>query len=296
MELQQLRYFVEIARQESMTRAARILYVSQPSLSQCIRRLEDELGVSLFQREDRKLRLTGEGRTLYAGAERILRELDSTCTALKGQTLQGHIMLGTYLPITPLLECLRSFTELYPDVTFGIYSLTAGLAQMDLQKLELLLCYEQSDPLDFSGRIAVGKVQGCFVLPAGHPLAGREFLTAQDMENESFASLAWGTGEPEELFQDFAHGGVSPRIRYLTNSFSVKKELLEAGLVAGSSNDMLLEEFAPDGKYVAIPHSKEPVSLYLGWRALGYLSPAAQNFVRFAQGWFSDPTHCREVK
>lgn len=296
MELQQLRYFVEIARQESVTRAARTLYVSQPSLSQCIRRMEKELGVALFQREDRKLRLTGEGRTFYASAERILRELDTACNTIKSPTLRGHITLGTYLPIAPLLECLRAFAKLHPDVTFGLYSVAAGLAQMDMQKLELLLYYDQSDPLDFSSRIAIGQVRGCFVVPADHPLADRTMLTAQDMENESFVSLTWGTGEPEELFQDFAHGGVNPHIHYLTNSFSIKKELLEAGMVVGSSNDMLLEEFSPNSAYRAIPHNKVPVNLYLGWRAMSYLSPAAQSFVRFAQDWFSTPAHCRRIE
>src|SRR5215472_11398460 len=83
MELHQLRYFVTVAREGTFTRAAERLYITQPSLSEQIRKLETELGSPLFQRLGRRLALTSAGDALLPHAERIMAEIDQARTRVQ---------------------------------------------------------------------------------------------------------------------------------------------------------------------------------------------------------------------
>lgn len=289
MELLQLRYFVEIARYESVKEASQRLFVSQPSLSQSIRRLEKELGVELFRHEGRNIRLTEQGRAFFLRTERALRELDIACGEIDGEALQGHITLGTYMPIAPILQCLKAFVERYRYITFDLYAVSVGLTGFDPGTLDALLYYEQSNHLDFHEHVQIGVVERRWVLPADHPLSDRESLTMSDLENEPFVSMIWGGGQQEELFQDYAHAGITPQIRYRTNSFRIKQELLSAGMAVGSSNALLTQSMGE--KCVSIRQKGNDERLYIGWRAECYLSPAALAFSHFCRDWFSVAEH-----
>src|ERR1700690_627313 len=96
MELRQLRYLVALAEERHFTRAAAREHIAQPALSQQIRRLEEEVGLSLAQRTTRNVTITDAGEVLIARARRILAELDAARDELQGlrgvQT--GHVMVG----------------------------------------------------------------------------------------------------------------------------------------------------------------------------------------------------------
>lgn len=90
MSLQQLRYFVTVAEEEHVTRAAERLHVSQPPVSRQIRALEDELGQALFERKGRGVVLTDYGRSFAARANAILREVDDILLeAKRGRSAAG---------------------------------------------------------------------------------------------------------------------------------------------------------------------------------------------------------------
>lgn len=84
MDIQQLKYFLDVAQTEHMTKSAKRLNIAQPALSRSVSRLEHELGVSLFDREGRGLQLTDEGRLLQRKLTPLLNELDSLCQEVKG--------------------------------------------------------------------------------------------------------------------------------------------------------------------------------------------------------------------
>ena len=91
------------------------------------------------------------------------------------------------------------------------------------------------------------------------------------------------------MFQNYRHAGISPRIRYRTNSFRIKQELMEAGMAVGSSNDLLIQNSR--NQCVTVRQEGEPERLFLGWRAEAYLSPAAMTFSKFCRDWFQTPGH-----
>jgi LysR family hydrogen peroxide-inducible transcriptional activator len=120
MELQTLRSFLTVARLGSFSRAAEQLGLSQPSLSQQIQKLERELGVSLFDRLGRSLRLTAFGESLLSSAERILREAEQARTALEGLKSEdsGQLRIGVIPTLLPyaMVEPLAAFGNQFPRV------------------------------------------------------------------------------------------------------------------------------------------------------------------------------------
>ena len=105
MDLRPIQYFVRVADLGSLTRAALHLHVAQPALSRHIRRLEDEMGVALFSRSSRGVRLTDAGLKLYEHAQRILRDVERTRDEIRamGGTPSGRVVLGVPPTVCPVL-------------------------------------------------------------------------------------------------------------------------------------------------------------------------------------------------
>ncbi len=126
MELRVLRYFLEIAREENMSRAAERLHVSQPTLSKQMKDLEAELGKKLFRRGSTSLRLTDEGMLLRKRAEDILNMVDKTADEFKslGEITGGEVYIGCAesYQIRYLADMIKSFREQYPLLKYHIMS------------------------------------------------------------------------------------------------------------------------------------------------------------------------------
>lgn len=291
MELLQLKYFMEVAKLESITRAAESLHISQPALSQTMKRLEQETGTQLFERKGRSIHLTTHGRVFYTRVSSVIQTLDYAIDELKDIRLQGSLVIGTYSPLEPLLPCLDAFARQYPDVTYTIYSIT-NMRRLNPQDFDVLLMYGQSNSLNFRENLKLSEFHGIFVLPKDSPKLDKENLSLIDLKEEPFVSLLWDDGRLEELFDDFAHMGIVPNIRYKTNSSSIKRELLMSGMCAGSSNELILKTFPEkmrqkkQAKYGVRIQPTSKVSLYLGFRATEFLSPVAKTFKEFAIHWF----------
>ena len=126
MELRVLRYFLEIAREENMSRAAERLHVSQPTLSKQIKDLEAELGKKLFRRGSASVHLTEEGMLLRKRAEDILDMVDKTTDEFKslGEITGGDVYIGCAesYQIRYLADIIRAFRERYPLLKYHILS------------------------------------------------------------------------------------------------------------------------------------------------------------------------------
>ena len=125
MNLSQLYYFRKLAQLQHYTKAAKELYITQPSLSDSISSLEQELGLSLFQKEGRNVKLTKYGKEFYEYVDAALNELDKGIAVAKSKSgLLGGVIdlgciptiLGDYVP-----SVLTRYREIYPKVSFNIY-------------------------------------------------------------------------------------------------------------------------------------------------------------------------------
>lgn len=127
MEIRVLKYFLTVAREQNITKAAESLYITQPTLSRQIHQLESELGVRLFDRDKRKLTLTGEGLLLRKRAEDIIEITEKTehdLIELSDEKITGCISIGTGIFSSTyfLSDIISRFKAQYPGVSFDIYT------------------------------------------------------------------------------------------------------------------------------------------------------------------------------
>lgn len=187
MELRTLRYFLEIAREENMTRASETLHVSQPSLSKEMKALEEELGKKLFIRKNGGLRLTDEGMLLRKRAEDIIEMTDKTVAEFSAldEINGGDIYIGcaeSYL-IKYLARAVKAFIEKYPMLR---YHLSSGNTEQVAEKLDrgLLDFAFIVEPPDLS-KYNYLEVQGAdvwgVVMRRDSPLAEKKTIRAEDL-------------------------------------------------------------------------------------------------------------------
>ena len=190
MEIRVLRYFIEIAREGSMTAAAEVLHVSQSALSKQMKELEDELGKKLFRRGSRSVSLTDEGILLRRRAEDILDMVDKTTDEFKAMDdLQGgDVYLGcaeSYL-ISSVAEKIKKFKDRYPLFRYHIISgdRTVVLDRLDRGLLDFGVVVEMPSLDRYQYLELPGIDTWGVIMPKNHPLAKKEAIRAEDLYGE----------------------------------------------------------------------------------------------------------------
>ena len=187
MELRTMRYFLAVAREENMTRAAELLHVTQPTLSKQLKSLEDELGKKLFVRHSFSIQLTEEGILLRKRAEDLVKMADKiteefhTLDDLSG----GEIFLGLAesYQIHRLAAVIRTFKTIYPDLR---YHITSGDTEQVTEKLNkgiidfAVLAQEPDTSRYHSLKFPDSDLWGV-VMPANCPMAQKETICLEDL-------------------------------------------------------------------------------------------------------------------
>lgn len=187
MELRVLRYFLAVAREENITKAAALLHVTQPTLSRQIQQLEEELGVKLFRRSQYRVILTDDGMLLRRRAQEIVeladkaqRELRHTEAELTGEIAIG---CGESVGMTFLSQHILEFRRLHPQVQFRIYSANADDIKEHIEKglLDMGLLTEPVDIGRYAFLRTPQKDRWGVLLPKNHPLAQQSSVTPKDL-------------------------------------------------------------------------------------------------------------------
>ena len=219
MELHQLRYFLAVARTKNFSRGAEQCHVAQPSLSQQIMKLEDELGERLFERTKREVSLTPAGDLLRVHAERVLQEVELARDGVREfrGLVRGRVVLGVLPTVAPyfLPQRLRAFSSRFPAVEVVVHEDTTDqLAAAVLAKeVDLALV---SLPVERVGLAAEEFFDEKLLvaLPAGHALAKRPRLTFDDLEREAFILMKEGHCLSGQALQFCRINGFAPQISF----------------------------------------------------------------------------------
>lgn len=188
MELRVLRYFLAVAEEGNITWAAQLLRISQPTLSRQLKQLEDELGVTLFQRGAHTITLTEEGRLLRERAQTIVSLADKTQLELRhtGTELGGDVTVGCgeVRGMTFLSERMAAFRTLHPQVRFHVTSTTSDVIQDHIEQ-GLMDFGLLTDPVDVDRyeylRTGISE-RWAAAVPEHHPLADRAMLGPADLK------------------------------------------------------------------------------------------------------------------
>jgi DNA-binding transcriptional LysR family regulator len=191
MELRHFRYFVAVAEEENVSRAALKLHVSQPGLSRQIRDLEDEIGFQLFERSAKSLRLTEAGKIFLNEARAVLLHADDAvkkARAVSGGTT-GEINVG-YAPsltVQILPSALRAFQEQFPNVRVALHDLSTEemLAQLGEKKLQVALTVKPPAKLLRGLNFAeLAHYEMCVAVAPKHPLAKLKSISLEQIAAE----------------------------------------------------------------------------------------------------------------
>ena len=189
MELRVLRYFLAVAREENITRAAALLHLTQPTLSRQLMQLEEELGVQLFHRSRYHIVLTDEGMLLRRRAQELVDLADKTARefAARETELMGEIAIGAgeTRSMTFLSQAIRTFRERYPKVIFRIFSANADdvKERLDMGLLDMGLLTEPVDVGKYAFWRMQEKDRWGVLVRTDSPLAELDAVTPQDLES-----------------------------------------------------------------------------------------------------------------
>jgi len=289
MDLIQLRYFQAVARHQHVSRAAAELRVAQPALSRAIARLEAELGVPLFDRRGRRVRLNRFGAMFLARAGRALDELDQGQHELRDAAglAQGTVAVAAET-LRTLSGLVAGFLAGHPGVRFRLFQSPAPAMAAQLQAGEVDLCLA-SQPLPGLGNASAGLVsiellseEVLLAVPPSHRLAGRTRAGVGELVGEPFVTTRpgyWQRALTDRLFTDaviVCEGDEPYAIR----------GLISAGVGIGLMPAMA-RRLAPDPP-VGWLHLDVPCrrTLSLVWRADAYQPAAARALVEFAAAYF----------
>lgn len=189
MELRVLRYYLTVAREENITRAAEILHITQPTLSRQMAELEAELNTRLFERTNRKIALTEAGMLLRRRAEELVSLAEKTELEFKGfgEELTGLISIGSGVSavVSEILpDLLQTYASRYPHVRFELHTGTAAVIKDQLDKglldIGILMEPVEVEKYDFI-RLPKKDVWG-ILMPEDDPLVQKDKITPADLQ------------------------------------------------------------------------------------------------------------------
>lgn len=289
MEIRQLIYFVEIARLGSFTRAAKKLFVSQPSLSKAIRRLADEIGTPLFEPKLKKPVLTHAGQRLFESAQRIIAEYEGILAELQGSTsvYRGRVAVG----IPPLIctsffaPIIAGFRELHPGIEVNVLEKGARSIQ-DAVDQELLDVGIVILPV-YDGRFEVTPLvddEMVLVVGARHPLAGRESVSYPELKNEKMVLFNEEYMLRHQITANCREAGFEPYVWAESGQWDYLTELAARNLgVTILPRPIFKNSRREDIRLIRLDHPRA------GWHVVAILKKddkhreAARRFVQYAQ-------------
>lgn len=235
MDLRQIRYFLTVAEERNITRAAERLHISQPPLSRALMDLEEELGCTLLIRGKRHVTLTAEGLALKRRGEQILALAEITKSEITNvnKGLSGTLYLGHVDSNGPSLvaEWIESFKEVNPNVTYNLWCGTVDdlTYRMKSGLLELAVTMSPINTEHLDG-ITVYRDHWAAIIPGDHPLAlSRKDVTPEELvENDLIISSRHS--REEEIRSWFTDTGKEPRFVVKTAHSSNASKLVERNI------------------------------------------------------------------
>lgn len=187
MKFQVLQYFLAVAREESITSAAESLHLSQPTLSRQLKELEEELGVTLFERGSRKITLTEEGMFLRRRAEEIsdlVRKTEHDLTSASNN-IAGDIQIGAVETdaLRPLLYSGLHLQQKYPQIRYHIFSEGehAILEQLDKGLIDFGVIFNKADPTRYHALLLPNQDIWGILMRKDSPLSQKPYITPEDL-------------------------------------------------------------------------------------------------------------------
>jgi len=289
MTLLQLEYFCKLAETEHISRAAKELCISQTALSNMIISLEKDLGVRLFDRTSRSIRLNPAGKMYLEYVTESLNILKSGRAAL--QDFSGiaeqrvRVAGGSLLVWGPMLY---SFQRDFPQYILNQQTQTGTGLQRALHDMEIDFIFAGANDINSTGflrkTIKMDNVYLC--VSEMHPLAQRESVYLEELKDESFISLPKDTPWQTHCDILFKQAGVSVK-SVLECDYTLRSHLISLGLGVALTSDMAIEVgLLNPNRYVLIKDSFARHEMSLFWNPKQHMNKACKDFMEYSINFY----------
>lgn len=286
MELHQLRYFLAVAKKGNFSRAAEHCNISQPSLSQQIQKLEEELGERLFNRLKRCATLTSAGEALLPRATRIVNEVEAARNdvADASDIIRGHVSVGVLPTVAPYLlprvlplvtrECPGIDVLIHEEPTSHLLRM-AGACEIDMAII--------SPPIQ-DDRFTVESLldeELMLAVPPTHPMARKRTIQLSDLDGQRFILMKEGHCLGNQALRFCERGELLPRIAFRSAQLETIQALVAAGVGISLIPKMACrstQSHKPVYRSLAKPRPRRNISVI--WHKEQHHSKAAREFLR----------------
>lgn len=272
LEMRHIKYFLAVAEDLHFRNAAEKLYISQPGLSRQIKQMEDDLGLKLFLRHNRKVELTSTGEYLKKEFNRMLKEMDGILghAQLLEKGYQGQLKLG-YIGSamqTVIPDFLVHTRKEFPKVRFDLKEMDNQSQIKAIKNHEIDLGFVRTDrvPRDLEMR-AMFEDTFSIVLPKDHPIDANNFKDISQLKNDPFIlfDASYSTSYYEKVMQIFDKAGFVPIISHKTVQANTIYRLIEKGFGVAIVPTSLQNGYALDIKFIELDKIDHRTTLQAIW-------------------------------
>jgi DNA-binding transcriptional LysR family regulator len=281
LDLRLVQYFVTVADELHFGRAAELLHIAQPSLSHQIRRLEQQLGVTLFERTSRRVELTDAGRALLPEGRRLLAQSERAIRLTRAAGLR-RLTVGFYGSAADALlpRVLRAFSERHPDVDVSVKDLLLGRID-DIVAGGVDVAFTRLLPGQADVEVEViAREPRLVALPMMHPLSDRASVTFEDLRSESFITnpAVEARSPPIRWLAEQVRHGLPGRVAAQAASVQEILTLVATGRGVSLVPSSVAEHY-PRADVIYVPVSDaEPAIVSLAWPH-GSIRPTVESFI-----------------
>ncbi len=290
MTLDQLRYFKAVCQYNSVSRAAEALNISQPSVSNAISKLEDEFGIMLFARQNRRLIITNEGAVLLKYATTLLEDADNTVKRMKELSDTKVLNLGIPPMISSfILPILYSeFFKNFPDLKINIIEDDrSGLINM-LDDNRINMAFLPHD-LELDNKLnsqLLTELDNVCCMCKNHKLSQKNSICIEDLKDENLVLFKNSFFQTERILERFRQSDIVPKVLLNTAQVSTMQNIVAKGLAVGFAFEFLLNS-TPNLLGVPLdPPMHTKVSLV--WKRGEYLSDNMLHLIKFVKKYSLD--------
>lgn len=291
MDLAQLEIFLCVAEEKSFSRAAEKMLRTQPALSISIKRLEEELGETLFDRSSKSGNLTEAGRILFSYAQRMINMRDEAMDSiaeLRGM-YRGRLTIGanesTSLYLLP--ELLLEYRKLYPQIKIEVFRNVSERIPSEILERNLDFGFLSYDPMNaMLQSVEINRDELVLVVPPGHRFANRKQVSVKDLGEEQFVAHNVKTPARTRIFELFAEHNTPLNICIELATLETIKSFVELKAGIAILPRLAVRDEIDSGKLIEVPVRGMKIEkvLRLIYRRESALSHAAKSFLDLVRG------------
>jgi DNA-binding transcriptional LysR family regulator len=289
MDIRQLQYFVEVANQKSFTKAAQTLHVSQPSISKMMKGLEEELGVVLLDRTERKMDLTDAGELVYEHAKKVLQVMDSLSSSIAEMrnVQRGRVKMGMMPTVGSFLlpNVIALFKKDYPGIDIEMKEYSAKLLEIQVEQgsIDVGLTVLPEDTSKFAA-VPLLAEDLVAIVHEGHWLAGQESVSLAELRNEAFILFTEEYAIHDVVRQACMRSGFEPKVAYMSSLWDFVGEMVATQLGISLVPRSIVRRL--NNRHLHTVNLSSPVINWqyaLIYRKDGYLPHATRAFIAFVE-------------